>query len=373
MHNRHHLRNVIATIIVIAILSPFGSKASGLNRTGSSPLGNCAESLPLSVRIGQLLMPLTSNGSDTKLLLEGGLITGFAITGTLNQGSAAEIRNISKSNFRLGALIASDEEGGSVQRYKKVLWPLLSAKETAALLTPEQAYIQYFNYGKKLREWGVTVVFGPVVDVGFGPGIRNRSYSSDPTVVTNFAESAVRAYTDAGLFPVIKHFPGHGDTTNDTHADISMTKPLDKLKARDLLPYALLDQYSDMGVMVGHLVVPGSSDGLPSTMSNAIITRLLKTELGFKGVIFSDALGMSAVAKYHSDESTARAFLSAGGTVLIVPSVKSASNIRKAIEKLVSTKKLETSVITNAASKVLDLKGVNACSYKTKEKRLQPR
>ena len=108
-------------------------------------------------------------------------------------------------------------------------------------------------------------------------------------------------------------------------------------------------------------------------MSKPIITRLLRTELGFQGVIFSDALGMGAVRKYHSDESTAQAFLSAGGTVLIVPSVKSALTVRRAIEKLVLTKNMDSSLITKAASKVLSLKGVNACSYETKRERPQPR
>jgi beta-N-acetylhexosaminidase len=357
----------------MALLNSLEDRASGLNHTDSSHPRNCAESLPLSVRIGQLLMPLTPNGSETKILLEKGLITGFAITGTLTQNNAIQIQKISKSNFRLGALIASDEEGGSVQRYRKIIWPLLSAKETAEVFTPEQAYDQYLNYGKKLKQWGVTVVFGPVVDVGFGPGIRNRSYSSDPTVVTNFARGAIQAYTDSGLFPVLKHFPGHGDTTNDTHADMSITKPLEKLRTKDLLPYTLLTQYKEIGVMVGHLIVPGSSNGLPSSMSKPIITRLLRTELGFQGVIFSDALGMGAVRKYHSDESTAQAFLSAGGTVLIVPSVKSALTVRRAIEKLVLTKNMDSSLITKAASKVLSLKGVNACSYEMKRERPQPR
>lgn len=366
-------KNILTVIIATAFLNLCGAAASGLKPSTQLTSGNCVQSLPLSMRIGQLLLPLSSNGADTKKPLERGLITGFAITGNLTQKNAIEIQKISKSNFNLGVLIASDEEGGSVQRYKKIIWPLPSARQTAEVFTPEQAYDQYLRYGMKLKEWGVRVVFGPVVDVGYGPGIGNRSYSSDSTVVTNFAQAAVQAYTDAGLFPVLKHFPGHGDTTNDTHIDMSITKPLKRLRSRDLLPYELLKQHKDLGVMVGHLIVPQSSNGLPASMSKSIITGLLRTEFEFQGVVFSDALGMGAIAKYYSDEASAQAFLSAGGTVLVVPSVESASNIGKVIEKLVLTKKMDPSIITNAASKVLDLKGVNACTYKSREKQLQPR
>ena len=197
------VRRVISVLILLSRSCSISANAFSERPDVSLDPQQCVASLPLSVRIGQLLLPLSSNGSETTSLLEKGLITGFAITGTLNQKNAAEIRKISKLKFRYGALIASDEEGGSVQRFRKIIWPLASAKEIAEVHTPADAYDLYFTYGQKLKEWGVSVVFGPVVDVGFGPGIGKRSYSNDPTVVTDYAKSAIQAYTDAGLMPVL--------------------------------------------------------------------------------------------------------------------------------------------------------------------------
>lgn len=355
------VRRVISVLILLSCSGSISAKALSEKPRASLDPQQCVENLPLSVRIGQLLLPLTSNGSGTTSLLEKGLISGFAITGTLNQKNAAEIKRISKVNFRYGVIIASDEEGGSVQRFRKIIWPLASANEMAEVHTPADAYDLYFAYGQKLKEWGVSVVIGPVVDVGFGPGIGKRSYSNDPTVVTDYAKSAIQAYTDAGLMPVLKHFPGHGETTNDSHNDVAITKDLVQLKTKDLLPYELLDQFNNVGVMVGHLIVPGTSNGLPSTMSQPIIKGLLRTELGFQGTVFSDALGMGAVAKYYSEEATALAFLSAGGTILIVPSVQSASKISKAIERSITNKKMNPSIITNAALQVFRTKEINPC------------
>jgi len=367
------LRRVTSVLILLSCSGSISAKALSERPRASLDPQQCVENLPLSVRIGQLLLPLTSNGSGTTSLLEKGQISGFAITGTLNQKIAVEIRKISKLKFRYGALIASDEEGGTVQRYRKIISPLPSAKELPDIYTPEQAYNLYFAYGKKLKEWGVSVVFGPVVDVGFGPGIGKRSYSNDPMVVIDYAKVAIQAYTDAGLMPVLKHFPGHGDTTNDSHDDVAISKNLEQLKSKDLLPYELLNQYSSVGVMVGHLIVPGASNGLPSTMSQPIIKGLLRTELGFEGTVFSDALGMGAVAKYYSEEATALAFLTAGGTILIVPSVQSASKISKAIESSITNKKMNPSIITNAALQVFRTKGINPCLTIASGKKTQRR
>jgi beta-N-acetylhexosaminidase len=367
------VRRLTSVLILLSCSGSISAKALSEKPKASSDPQHCIENLPLSVRIGQLLLPLTSNGSGTTALLGKGLISGFAITGTLNQKNAAEIRKISELKFRYGALIASDEEGGTVQRYRKIISPLPSAKVMADSYTPEEAYNLYFAYGQKLKEWGVSVVFGPVVDVGFGPGIGKRSYSNVPKVVIDYAKVAIQAYTDAGLMPVLKHFPGHGDTTNDSHNDVAISKNLEQLKSKDLLPYELLNQYSNVGVMVGHLIVPGTTNDLPSTMSQPIIKGLLRTELGFRGTVFSDALGMGAVANYYSEEETARAFLSAGGTILIVPSIQSALNIRKAVEKQIEDKKLGASVINKAALQVFRTKGINPCKFISSGRKTQPR
>ncbi len=167
---------------------------------------------------------------------------------------------------------------------------------------------------------GIDVVFAPVVDVlptdGRDPLGDDRTFGSDPAVVTEYGQAYVDAFVEAGILPTLKHFPGHGSTTGDSHDGVVSAPPLPQLRERDLVPYDTLLE-SEVAVMVGHMVVPDVTIFGPSSLSSGIITDLLRDEYGFDGLIFTDSLSMGGVTGQGPPEELAFEALRAGADVAL--------------------------------------------------------
>lgn len=318
----------------------------------------CVSRLPLDVRIGQTMLVITDDPRAARKRLDQGLIAGMLGTGILTRSQAQAFKSAT-AGTRYGAILGADEEGGPVQRYRQVAGSMPSAAQQSRNMTPEQVRATYARHGAKLAQWGVNVVFAPVADVGRGPGIGVRSYSSDPKVVAKYAAAAAAGYRAAGLLPVAKHFPGHGRVTADTHTSKSIGPKLDELRSVDFIPFkTLIDDSPDLGVMVAHTQIPGYSN-MASTQSRQVISGLLRGELGFSGLVISDALGMAAAGT--SDQGKALVgFLRAGGDLGIVGPGGAVSG-RKAVAAAVKSGQLATSRVDEAAVRVFAAKGVDPC------------
>ena len=226
----------------------------------------------------------------------------------------------------LPPFITLDQEGGSVERLTRAVGfkEVPSARTVAARNDPAGAETIYAGMAAGLADLGFTVNFGPIVDVDVNPknpiiGRFGRSYSKDPATVAAYAEAFIAAHHGAGLVTALKHFPGHGSSTADSHkgfVDISKT-----WSPAELDPYKQLfaDGYGDM-VMVGHLYHRDYSDAdaqLPASLSPQWITGVLRNELGFKGVVISDDLEMGAIRKQFDLRQTIRRAVDAGVDVLL--------------------------------------------------------
>jgi beta-N-acetylhexosaminidase len=256
-------------------------------------------------------------------------------------------------------LVASDEEGGRVQRLASLLGVVPAAADLAAR-TPEEIADIFRTYGSKLASVGVDVAFAPVVDVGGGPGIGSRAFSDDPAVVTADAGAVIDGYVAAGITPVIKHFPGHGSASGDTHLGFATTPPIDVLRTRDLLPFAeLVDR--EVWVMVGHLLVPGLTEDLPASLSPAAIDGLLRGELGFDGVVVTDALGMGAVAQRWTNPEAALLALLAGADIVMVESPAVVPAVLDHLAAALDDGTLPRGTIDDSLVRVLAAKGVEPC------------
>ena len=229
----------------------------------------------------------------------------------------------------IGMLAAVDEEGGTVARLANHSAFQLPKYESAAAIgatgDPEQARAMGRTIGGYLKPYGFNLDFAPVADVNSNPKnpvIGKRAFSSDPNAAASMVSAAVEGFHEAGMLCTLKHFPGHGDTGEDSHYGTATTKKTwEEMKAVEMLPFeAGIAAGADV-IMTAHVTTPNATtDGLPASLSYTMLTERLRGELGFTGVICTDALEMKAISSHFSPADAAVTALNAGADLLLMPS-----------------------------------------------------
>jgi beta-N-acetylhexosaminidase len=213
------------------------------------------------------------------------------------------------------------------------------------------------------------VDFAPDVDVSSQPDdsvIGDRSFSDDPAVVTRYADAYIRAMREVGVGTVMKHFPGHGSGSGDSHTGAVHTPPLDQLQTVDLVPFRNLIN-SGAAVMVGHLDVPGlTTPGVPASISPQAMS-LLRDGTGygaapFQGVIFTDDLGgMAAITSRMSIEDAVEAALIAGADSALWITTDAVPQVLDRLELAVSSDRLPTARVDASVLRIARYKGALTC------------
>src|SRR5690606_39119914 len=245
-----------------------------------------------------------------------------------NFASKAQVAELSQA-IREGAprpqLICVDQEGGRVQRFREgyaALPPLegfgklyAADREHALQLAREHAWLM----ASEVRASGVDLSFAPVVDLGRGNrAIGDRAFSPDPEVVAAFTRAYVEGMHEAGMAATLKHFPGHGSVLEDTHVDDAVDdRPLEEIRALDLVPFVAGIEAKADAVMMAHVVYPQVAPE-PAGYSKRWIDGILRSELGFRGVVFSDDIGMAAAFSAGGVGARIHAHLDAGCDVVLV-------------------------------------------------------
>ncbi|KAB3519968.1 glycoside hydrolase family 3 protein [Corynebacterium sp. zg254] len=261
------------------------------------------------------------------------LFVGTGSDFSILNGQGSPEKSIAALQERAGEplTVSVDEEGGIVQRLADIVGELPSAQEMAEKHSADEVRNMMRTHGEKIKKLGITVDFAPVVDLASGASaeenaIGSRSFSADPAVVVEYARAYAEGLQQAGITPVIKHFPGHGHATGDSHKGSVTVPPLPQLEQQDLVPFAQLVSIPGVQVMVGHMLVPElgtpEEQQLPASINPAVY-HLLRTggysaaagnpAPGFGGLIITDDLsGMAAVADSYSPEESTVAALVAG-------------------------------------------------------------
>lgn len=244
------------------------------------------------------------------------------------QTMLSDFQEISLSRTGLLAFLCVDEEGGKVTSVGGTEALAIPRGEDMADIGarnhPEEAYQKGEFIGGYLSELGFNVDFAPVADVLSNPEntvVKKRSFGANPKLVTAMTAAFAEGLQSKGILGSYKHFPGHGATAGDTHKGYSYTdKTLEELKACELLPFIDGISRDIPMIMVGHISLHKViGDDTPASLSSYIMTDLLREELGYKGIIITDALAMKAVIdEYSSDEAAVRA-LEAGADILLLP------------------------------------------------------
>ena len=387
MRLRFSVRSAAAVTVGVGLLVSCSSESSQVASTQSAPSSTTAapqttvsqstpppadacvtfvDGLTERQRLAQLLTVGVTGTQDAIRIMSteqvGGIFVGsWTDESMLGNREVPQVLDASA----VAPMVTIDEEGGRVSRVADLLGAAPSARELAQTMSVDEAYQEALTRGRGLKDLGVTVDFAPVVDVSAQPDdsvIGDRSFSDDPQVVIEYAGAYAKGLKDAGVEPVIKHFPGHGSGSGDSHTGAVTTPPLDELKAKDLLPFAALDT-TGVGVMVGHLDVPGLTDpGVPASISPAAMA-LLRDGVGygakpFDGPIFTDDLsGMAAITARLGIVDAVESALVAGADVALWLTTDQVPAVLDNLEDAVATGRLPAAQVDEAAATVARFKG----------------
>ena len=217
-------------------------------------------------------------------------------------------------------MIAIDQEGGSSRRLTDGFTPVPSMRELARLGSHAVAEAATTT-ARELRSVGIDFNFAPVVDVDSNPDnpvIGDRSFSDDPALVAELGSIWIKASQDASVAACAKHFPGHGDTSEDSHLELpSLPHDLDRLRRIELLPFVSAVKAGVASIMSAHVLFEAIDSDRPATLSPRVLHDVLRCELGFEGLIVSDDLEMDAIVDRMPIESAAVDAINAGVDLLL--------------------------------------------------------
>ena len=336
------------------------------------------EEMTLREKVAQMIMPwvlgnFAPEGTETHdRIVE--VIEKEGVGGVImSVGSPSEVAvklNDLQEHSKYPMLVAADLETGAGFRFRGAVhiptnialggattFPSLMA--FGATGDPRYAYQLGRVTALEARAMGVHIPFAPVLDVNNNtnnPIINIRSFGEDPRAVAEMGASFVRGLQDNGLVATGKHFPGHGDTEVDSHLELPVIRvPRERMEAIELVPFRAAIAAGIEGIMTAHIAVPElSGDNLPSTLSERILTDLLRSDLGFDGIIFTDAMDMGALARlYPQGEASVRA-VQAGADVILMP--RDVSQTIDALVRAVHSGSITESRIDTSVIKLLDLK-----------------
>jgi beta-N-acetylhexosaminidase len=338
---------------------------------------------PLARRAAQLVVIPALNGQLRQLgsPISAG-VGGVVLLGSSTPTDLAAQVSMANRLAPTPLMVMADEEGGGVQRLAGLVESLPWARQMAATWTPAQVQAAAARIAGQMAALGVTVDLAPVLDVdgGDGPNARNpdglRSFSADPATVVRYGSAFVDGLLQGGVTPVVKHFPGLGGATANTDYGPADTRPVADLRATGLVPFRAAVAAGAPAVMISNAAVPGLTT-LPASISPAAVQTLLRSELGFHGLVLTDSLSAGSVtAAGYGIVRAAVAAVEAGADMVLFGSTltpaeavllspenvaASTSQIISAISQAVISGELPSSRIDQAVLDVLNAKRVHLC------------
>jgi beta-glucosidase-like glycosyl hydrolase/serine/threonine protein kinase len=336
------------------------SPAPAAVEPGCAKLDAAVANLSLRQKLAQLLMVGVKDIDDARAVVNGSGVGGIMIASWTNLSMlSGALHDLQAAPGPLPLAVSVDEEGGRVQRLKIQLGNQLSPRMLAKTDTPQEVHDIAFQRGTMMKKLGITVDFAPVVDVteeSDDEVIGDRSFGSDPAKVTEYAGAYAQGLRDAGLLPVLKHFPGHGHGSGDSHLGDVTTPSLPDLLANDLIPYRTLATVAPVAVMVGHLEVPGLTTDQPTSLTPAAYSLLRSGDYGgppFNGLIFTDDLSsMKAISDHFGVADAVLRALHAGADTALWTSTDQVPAVLDRLEQAVNAHELDMVRVNDALSHV---------------------
>ena len=267
----------------------------------------------------------------------------------------AEIQQLIREETGHDAFISIDQEGGCITRLSEDAVNVPGAMALVATGDSHNAFLAATLTGSELAALGINFNLAPVVDINNNPDnpiIGSRCFGDTAETVVAYALEAVRGYESCGILSCAKHFPGHGDTASDSHVSLPLIdKSLEQLEQLELKPFRAMVDAGCPAIMTTHILFPQvEKKHVPATMSQTIITKLLKEKMGYQGLVVSDCMEMDAIGKFYGTAKGAVAAAAAGVDMIMVShSTKrlreAAQEIRRAVENgTISMEEMDQSV-----------------------------
>lgn len=355
---RRILKAGIGIVILILIVVTHGFSQHYLQREDAW-VNATISNMTLDEKVGQLFMVRAFSkgyvGEEKKI---SDYITKYHIGGIcFFQGSPLEQVNLINNyqqKARIPLFMGIDGEWGLGMRFPTETISYPKQLMLGAIQDNRLIYEMGVEVAKQCKRAGININFAPSVDINNNPSnpvIYDRSFGESAQNVTAKGYMYMKAMEDEGIMACIKHFPGHGDTDVDSHEDLPiLNHSRERLESTEFFPFRRLTAYGASALMVGHLNIPALDDRVnrPTTLSKNVIKNILRQEMGYNGLIFTDAMDMKGITKYYPNGvAEAEAFL-AGNDVILLPEdlVKAIATIKQYVsDGKISEKRLDESVL----------------------------
>jgi len=337
--------------------------------TDSDLARSIVQGMTLDQKLGQMVIVefygATLN-SDLAQMIQGNRIGGVLIE---NKNGNAQTRNqlvtlnkAMQGQAHISLFISTDFEGGIVNELRLITGERPSESAIGATGNPQVAYNAGHSAASDLAALGLNVNFMPIVDVltnPNNPGLPMRTFGSDPTLVTNMGRAYLKGLTDGGVVGCLKHFPGLGSANLDPHFSLPyMNRSLATLSAVDLVPYrTMINEGIVPMVMVTHILNPQLDPNLPTSLSPNVVTKLLRDQLHFNGVIISDTLWMGGISNTYSLAQAAVLAVKAGTDLLLGPrGLADTQNMIFGLHQAVMNGQISVAQINASVQRIIELK-----------------
>ncbi|MGG1680189.1 beta-N-acetylhexosaminidase [Neobacillus sp. NRS-1170] len=333
------------------------------------PIQEQLNKMTLNDKIGQMIIAgfdgVTINSSTQTLINKykvGGVI--LYQPNVKDAGQLVNLTNAIKttnSKNKVPLFISVDQEGGRVHRMPTSIQNTPSARIIGNKNDANYAYNIGNVIAKELQSFGFNTDIAPVLDIQTNPNntvIGDRSFGSNSSIVSKLGVSMMKGISSGNIIPVVKHFPGHGDTSVDSHLELPLVRnDLTRLKNVELVPFNnAFKNHADM-VMVAHILVQKIDPNYPASMSKTIITDLLRKQYGFGGVVITDDMTMGAIAKHYTLKNAAVRAVNAGADIILVGhGMDNVATVYNSIYSAVTNHSISLDTINKSVYRILTLK-----------------
>ncbi|WP_430509760.1 beta-N-acetylhexosaminidase [Gottfriedia solisilvae] len=327
------------------------------------------KNMSLNEKIGQMIFSGiygTKYTEELKNLVQQNKIGGFIFYSDnikSKQQSVNLINSLKKANESnpLPILFGVDQEGGRISRLPVNIGKIPSSAEIGKRNNPELSFAIGQILGKQVKTFGFNLDFAPVLDINSNPHnpvIGDRSFGNSASIVSELGIQTMKGIQSDNIIPVIKHFPGHGDTGVDSHLTLPIVyKSYEDLKEFELVPFKnAIKQNADV-VMIAHILLPKIDSSNPSSMSKKVVTNILRNDMQFNGVVMTDDMTMDAIGKHFNLANASVKSIQAGSDIIMVAhDTNKVKAVFKAIQSAVNNGSISEERINQSVKRIILLK-----------------